>query len=189
MLATSPPVRAQSIADWTPHIVEASRRFGVPVSWIERVMQAETGGRRTLNGRPIVSWTGAMGLMQLMPGTWETIRATLNLGRDPFDPRDNIFAGTFYLRKMYERFGHPGLFAAYNAGPARYVAFLSGRRGLPAETRTYLAKVAGGPLSAPALLSAQSPVTTFATATAVAAPLPSPVEPASGSNLFAIRVP
>jgi soluble lytic murein transglycosylase-like protein len=90
-----------------------------------------------------------MGLMQLMPGTWSDMRLALGLGRDPHDPADNIAAGTFYLRLMYERFGYPGLFAAYNAGPERYSAYLSGRRGLPAETRAYVAAVAR-PKSAPA---------------------------------------
>src|SRR5690606_7307731 len=89
------------------------------------------------------SRAGAIGLMQLMPGTWAEMRARLGLGRDPDDPRDNILAGTFYLRLMYERFGYPGLFAAYNAGPGRYAAYLTGRQSLPAETIAYLATVGG----------------------------------------------
>ena len=79
-----------------------------------------------------------MGLMQLMPGTWSDMRALLALGHDPQDPRDNILAGTFYLRLLYDRFGYPGLFAAYNAGPSRYSAFLDGARPLPPETLAYL---------------------------------------------------
>lgn len=43
---------------------------------------------------------------------------------------------------MYERFGYPGLFAAYNAGPARYSEHLAGRRRLPSETVGYLVSVA-----------------------------------------------
>ena len=117
-------------------------RFGVPVAWIERVMRAESGGRTMLAGRPITSHAGAMGLMQLMPGTWAEMRSAHALGADPHDPRDNILAGTAYLRAMYDRFGYPGLFAAYNAGPARYAAYLAGRTTLPAETRGYLAAVA-----------------------------------------------
>jgi soluble lytic murein transglycosylase-like protein len=97
--------------------IEASQRLGVPIAWIERVMRAESGGRTRLGGRPIVSRAGAMGLMQLMPTTWADMRGWLSLGHDPFDPRDNILAGTCHLRLMYDRFGYPGLFAAYNAGP------------------------------------------------------------------------
>lgn len=136
------PAQAESVADWRPYIIEASNRFGVPVAWIERVMQAESRGRTTLNGRPIHSSAGAMGLMQLMPPTWADMRARLGLGADPDDPRDNILAGTLYLRLMYDRFGYPGLFAAYNAGPKRYADYLAGRVRLPSETVVYLASVA-----------------------------------------------
>src|SRR6185312_12369828 len=93
----------------------------------------------------IRSRAGAMGLMQLMPGTWAAIRQRLGLGLDPDDPRDNILAGTFYLRLMYDQFGYPGLFAAYNAGPARYAAHLATGSALPGETIAYLQTVGGVP--------------------------------------------
>ncbi len=149
-LALSCPAAAQTVAEWRPFTTEAAQRFGVPVAWIERVMQAESGGRTMLDGRPIVSRAGAMGLMQLMPDTWTQMRIALGLGSDPFDPRDNILAGTAYLRRMYDRFGYPGMFAAYNAGPGRYAAYLAGRRPLPAETVAYLAAVSGARASSPA---------------------------------------
>jgi hypothetical protein len=79
-----------------------------------------------------------------MPGTWRDMQALLGLGSDAHDPADNILAGTAYLRLMYDRFGYPGLFPAYNAGPARYAAFLRGGRPLPAETRAYVAALAPG---------------------------------------------
>lgn len=141
-LAWASPAGAETVADWRPYVVEASRRFGVPITWIEAVMRAESGGRTRLNGRQIRSSAGAMGLMQLMPGTWAEMRRRLGLGTNPDEPRDNILAGTFYLRLMYERFGYPGLFGAYNAGPARYAEYLSGHRLLPRETVGYLASVA-----------------------------------------------
>jgi soluble lytic murein transglycosylase-like protein len=128
---------AQGVAAWQPLIDEASARFGVPVSWITTVMRIESRGRTTMGGRPIVSPAGAMGLMQLMPATWAAMRQRLALGADPFDPHDNILAGTLYLRLMYDRFGYPGCFAAYNAGPGRYAAFLAGRP-LPIETVRYV---------------------------------------------------
>ena len=139
------PARAESVADRQPFVVEASTRFGVPMAWINRVIQAESRGRTTLAGRPITSSAGAMGLMQLMPLTWSTMRGTLRLGADPYDPHDNIIAGTAYLRMLYDRFGYPGLFAAYNAGPTRYAAHLATGRALPAETRNYVAMIAGDP--------------------------------------------
>jgi soluble lytic murein transglycosylase-like protein len=143
-LFASTPARADPVANWQPYIAEASARFGVPAAWIERVMRAESGGRTMHRGRPITSRAGAMGLMQLMPGTWSEMRTRLGLGADPHDPRDNILAGTFYLRLMHDRFGYPGLFAAYNAGPERYAAYLAGRRTLPGKTRNYLAEVSRG---------------------------------------------
>lgn len=164
-LAFAVPVHAQGVADWRPYIVEASSRFGVPVVWIERVMQAESRGRTMLNGRPIRSSAGAMGLMQLMPPTWADMRARLGLGTNPDDPRDNILAGTLYLRLMYDRFGYPGLFAAYNAGPKRYADYLAGRSRLPSETVGYLASVA------PATAVAQA----------------SPARPGPPPTLFAVR--
>lgn len=106
-------------------------------------MHAESGGLTHLHGRPIVSPAGAMGLMQLMPGTWEEMRRAHGLGRDPHDPHDNILAGAAYLALMHARFGYPGVFAAYNAGPRRYAAALASGRRLPAETRSYVADVAG----------------------------------------------
>lgn len=157
LLAASAPAQAQvpgsstagvagrpdegPIGRWSPHIREASDRFAIPEDWIRRVIRAESGGRTRLGGRPTTSRAGAMGLMQLMPGTWAAMRSSYALGSDPHDPRDNILAGTAYLRAMYDRFGYPGLFAAYNAGPGRYSEYLSGRRPLPAETVAYLASL------------------------------------------------
>ena len=139
------PAAANPVDRWRAHIAEASARFGVPQEWIRRVIQAESGGRTMLAGRLITSSAGAMGLMQLMPGTWAEMRAAHRLGADPHDPRDNILAGTAYLRAMYDRFGYPGLFAAYNAGPERYAGHLATGRRLPAETLAYVAAVGGTP--------------------------------------------
>lgn len=142
-LVLAAPAAAGPVDRWSGHVAEASVRFGIPEPWIRRVMQAESGGRTHLNGRPIRSHAGAMGLMQLMPGTWREMRALHGLGTNPDDPRDNILAGTAYLRAMYERFGYPGLFAAYNAGPARFSRHLATGRRLPRETVAYVHNVAG----------------------------------------------
>lgn len=141
-LVTSTPARARELGRWAPQIALASSRFGVPKVWIERVMLAESSGQTQLGGRPIRSRKGAIGLMQLMPATWAELRGRLGLGRDPDNPRDNILAGTFYLRLLYDRYGYPGLFAAYNAGPRRYERYLAGTP-LPAETVAYLARTGG----------------------------------------------
>lgn len=124
---------------WTLFIAEAAQRFGIPPAWIRAVIAVESGGRNTLHGRPIVSKAGAIGLMQLMPQTFTEMRHQHDLGPDPHEPRTNILAGTAYLRHLYDRFGNDGVFAAYNAGPARYRAHLSRHMPLPAETVAYLA--------------------------------------------------
>ncbi|PSJ36230.1 lytic transglycosylase domain-containing protein [Allosphingosinicella deserti] len=142
-LAAATPASGTPLDRWAPHISEAAARFGVPEAWIRRLIAAESGGRTMFEGRPITSRAGAMGLMQLMPETWKETRRHLRLGTDPHDPRDNILAGTFYLKMMYERFGYPGLFAAYNAGPARYARHVARGERLPGETIAYVAAVTG----------------------------------------------
>src|SRR5690606_3184412 len=126
------------IAQWQPQIAEAARRYAIPEDWIRAVMRAESAGCTHLDGRPITSHAGAMGLMQIMPGTWIELRQRHGFGDDPHDPRQNILAGAAYLREMRARFGVPGAFAAYHAGPGRYAAHLRRASPLPAETRTYL---------------------------------------------------
>ena len=127
---------------WGPYIQEAASRFSLPDGWIRGVMRQESGGRTTdAFGAPIMSVAGAMGLMQVMPATYEMLRARYGLGPDPFEPRSNILAGTAYLKEMYDRFGAPGFLAAYNAGPDRVGAFLAGQTILPDETVNYVASI------------------------------------------------
>lgn len=142
-LALAAPAAGQGVGHWSAEIAQASARFGVPEEWIRRVMQAESGGHVTLDGQRVTSRAGAMGIMQVIPGTWAELRQAYGLGPDPYAPRDNILAGTAYLRLMYDRFGYPGLFAAYNAGPNRYARHLASGEALPAETVAYLQKVSG----------------------------------------------
>ena len=132
---------ASAVDRWDAFIVEACRHFGILPRWARGVMQAESGGRTTHDGGSITSRAGAIGLMQVMPETYSALRQRLGLGPDPTDPRDNIFAGVAYLREMFDRFGYPGLFAAYNAGPDRYEAYLTGAATLPDETWHYLAAI------------------------------------------------
>ncbi len=124
-----------------PHaafIAEASQRFGIPEHWIRAVLRVESAG----DVRAISS-AGAMGLMQVMPDTWAGLRSRHGFGRDPYDPRDNILAGTAYLREMWDRYGNvAAMLAAYNAGPGRYDEHLATGRTLPAETRGYVATLA-----------------------------------------------
>lgn len=139
-----PPLSAQpaSAVMATPvpiadHVRDAALRFGIPEHWIYAVIRAESGGRIDAT-----SPVGAMSLMQIMPNTWTYLRARYGLGDNPYDPRDNIMAGTAYIREMYQKFGAPGFLGAYNAGPVRYSDYVNSGRPLPAETRAYIAKIA-----------------------------------------------
>ena len=146
---------------WGPHIREAAARFAVPERWIRAVMRQESGGRLTDgSGAPITSPAGAMGLMQVMPRTYDTLAARHGLGPDPYEPRDNILAGAAYIRAMHDRYGAPGFLAAYNAGPDRVDAYLAGAKILPDETINYVASVApalGVPLGGPIAAYARGP--------------------------------
>ena len=144
ILCAAQPAPSPSVTQWQPLIAEAAARFDVPAPWIAAVMQVESGGRTTLNGRPIISSAGAMGLMQIMPGTYVELRQRHGLGHDPYDPRDSVFAGAAYLHAMYRRYGYPLMFAAYQAGPARMDAYLFNGKPFPDATRAYLHKLIPG---------------------------------------------
>jgi hypothetical protein len=192
LLGLGAPAKAQ-IDCWAAEIGEASARFGIPEDWIRRVMKAESDGRTQLGGAPITSRAGAMGLMQLMPATWSDMRALHGLGGDPYDPHDNILAGAAYLRMMYDRFGYPGLFAAYNAGPRRYADHLAGGVRLPSETIAYLGKTTNGSgalgpaRTAFARADHRPTPTIFAVQTSAKAAAHDPSDAGQGGALYAIR--
>jgi hypothetical protein len=135
----APPGSARD--PWGPYITEASSRFDIPERWIREVMRVESGGRTEMNGAPITSGAGAMGLMQVMPATYDELRSRYTLGDDPYDPHNSILAGTAYIRELYDLYGSPGFLAAYNGGPGRLDDYLTRNRALPDETRRYVAKI------------------------------------------------
>ena len=136
-LRVARPATTHAIDRFAAFIAEASRRFDVPTPWIRAVMHVESVG--DVRAR---SPKGAMGLMQIMPETYATLRARYALGANPYDPRDNILAGAAYLHEMHDRYGAPGFLAAYNAGPRRYEEHLRTGRPLPLETQRYVAMLA-----------------------------------------------
>ena len=145
-------------------IAEASRRFGVPASWIAKVMAVESRGRAGA-----LSPKGAIGLMQVMPGTYADMRTRFGLGANPWEPRDNVLAGTAYLRLLYDRYGAPGFLVAYNGGPGRWDDYRLRARPLPAETVAYLARL--GPVVGGSVL----PLPTFAGWSLPRSPLAAPI--------------
>ena len=100
---SAPPVSPRQLAD------AAADKYGLPRGLVRSVMSAESGFQSQA-----VSPKGAVGLMQLMPSTAQT------LGVDAHDPAQNADAGVRYLRQLLEKY-HGALYhalAAYNAGPA-----------------------------------------------------------------------
>ena len=108
-------------------IRDASIRFGVDPGLVRSVIRHESA-----DDSRVVSHKGAMGLMQLMPATARSLGVSC-----PFDPRQNVIAGTRYLRRLYDRFGTwPLALAAYHAGPTRVE-----QRRIPEQTRRYVRRV------------------------------------------------
>ena len=147
VLCITQPSTPPTIARWEPLIEEASARFNVPESWIVGVMRVESDGQTTLNGEPITSSAGAMGLMQIMPHTYAALQKQYRLGDDPYDPHDNIWAGTAYLKAMYLRYGYPLLFAAYLTGPAHLDRYLFSSGCLPPNVIAYVNGIVPGAIS------------------------------------------
>lgn len=132
----SSPLGANVSTSFDGFISEAAHRFGIPAAWIRAVIQVESNG-----DADAVSPKGAIGLMQVMPGTYQDMRQRYGLGADPFQPHDNVLAGAAYLREMLDCYGTTGFLAAYNAGPERYDQHLATGRALPDETILYVARI------------------------------------------------
>jgi hypothetical protein len=175
--STSPPGPPGD--PWGPWIRDASRRFDIPELWIREVMRQESGGRPNAT-----SHAGAMGLMQVMPGTYRELQARYNLGPDPYHPYDSIQAGTAYLREMYELYGNPAFLAAYNAGPRRLEDYLWGGRGLPNETRNYVARI--GPRIQSAAPNRRAAPEVYAAAE-IGTSIPPGPRPMGGGTMLALR--
>jgi soluble lytic murein transglycosylase-like protein len=134
--AAPPPQAAPRDPALASLITEASGRFDLPELWIRAVMQVESNG-----DIDATSPKGAMGLMQVMPATYAYLSDRYGLGDDPYAPRDNVLAGSAYLRELYDRYGAAGFLAAYNAGPGRYEDSLCRGCTLPEETKRYVSSV------------------------------------------------
>ncbi len=114
------------------HLIrQASNTSGIPFYLLKAIIKAESD----FNPKA-VSRSGAMGLMQIMPENVDDLQI-----KDPFDPRENIMAGSIFFKTLYTRFNGqlPLALAAYNAGPGmvdRYQRIPPFR-----ETEDYVQKV------------------------------------------------
>ena len=136
------PSPKRRITEFDDLIVEHANQHELHPDFVRAVIQAESA----FNPRAR-SIKGAMGLMQLMPGTAAAYRVT-----NAYDPAQNIRAGVAYLKSLLIRFGNDVslALAAYNAGPGAVEKY--GRAVPPyKETRNYVAKIranAGGAAAA-----------------------------------------
>ncbi|MGH2347673.1 MAG: peptidoglycan DD-metalloendopeptidase family protein, partial [Chloroflexota bacterium] len=125
---TSGPLADPSIGSL---ITQAAQAAGLPSALVAAVVQTESGGNAQA-----VSPAGAKGLMQLMDGTATQFGVT-----NPFDPQQNLSAGTQYLSSLLRKYqGNEQLaVAAYNAGPSAVDRY----GGIPPypETQQYVQKV------------------------------------------------
>ena len=102
--------------------------FFANLIWQESSFQSKT-----------ISPAGALGIAQFIPET--AIEHGL---MNPFEPIQALFASGKLLRKLHQQFGNLGLAAAaYNAGPGRVNDWMGARKGLPGETRAYVARITG----------------------------------------------
>lgn len=129
--AGKPATLAKRRAAWAPVVSAAARTHGLPEALLQAVIETESG----FNPQA-VSPKGAMGLMQLMPGTARTLNVA-----NPHDPAANVDGGARYLKDLLARFGNnlSLALAAYNAGPGN----VERAGGIPrnAETQAYVPRV------------------------------------------------
>ncbi len=130
-------------------VLKLAGEFNVPVQLIYSIMRAETYYRESLSSN-----VGALGLMQIMPQTFEKISKFGGIKiKDPMDPYDSMKASVWYLSKLLKRFDNNliAATAAYNAGPHNVSDWISRYGGKEAylfvemipfkETRDYVKKV------------------------------------------------
>ncbi|SMF48278.1 Transglycosylase SLT domain-containing protein [Azospirillum oryzae] len=142
--AATPSAVGAGVRRWDPQIEAMAAKYGVSPDFVRRIMQQESGGRtHDKNGNPLTSSAGAIGPMQVMPGTYAEMARRYGIKGGITDPDANIEAGVAYLSEQMKRFGdEKAAAAAYNAGPGRVQKNINSGKPLPSETQNYVASIA-----------------------------------------------
>ena len=119
--------RASHPRSFSEYVEKYSKEYGVPEYIIYAVMKTESEFEIGAH-----SSDGAVGLMQIMPSTFEWMAELLDETKDPavlYDPETNIKYGTYYLSYLYGKYSRwQSVFAAYNAGPTAVDGWLTDGR-------------------------------------------------------------
>lgn len=145
----------EQMDQWDDLVIEMANKYGMDPALIKSIIYQESGGDPNAQ-----SYAGAMGLMQLMPGTAQEVASQLGWSNyDPYDPRQSVEMGTYYLSNLINTYDLQGAtdeatyanaLAAYNWGIGNYLN--SGQRsnveagnysGLPGETQNYVSNIIG----------------------------------------------
>jgi soluble lytic murein transglycosylase-like protein len=133
----------QSVNDgavWVPVINQTESAFGIPANLLARQAYQESHFRRPIIEGSQPSTAGALGILQLMPAYFVTVRVPV-----PFTAGDTtaqISEAATEMQRLYNAFADWGLaLAAYNDGEQNVKDYLAGVRALPAETQTYVSQI------------------------------------------------
>ncbi len=132
--ASAPQAKGENVGSLENVIYSMAQKYGVDPNLIQQVVKAESG----FNSKA-TSQAGAMGLMQLMPGTAASYGV-----QNAYDATQNLEGGTHFLKDLLDRFqgNVPLSLAAYNAGPGAVEKY----QGVPPykETQAYVQKIMAG---------------------------------------------